>query len=210
MMGAEVEMKVPVALAAAIAQTTMGFSDAVFPASGEHVTYSIHDSFPRGGAYDTTLTLAGGSAATIVVSAPGKGSMRVALDNGQPSHMTRSLGMGFHLLEVANAIVQAGLNGSQQVAVEIGPPGTDPAMLKVSSAGGTITASGLIAMPPPPRRGADRQGPPQGAPPEHAGDRKLQVRIVVSVVNGKLSKARGEFSPADARGPHDTWTVNRK
>ena len=201
-------MKAQIALAAAIAQASSGYADAVFPAAGHRVNYAIHDTLPRGGAYDTTLSLSAGSAQSITVSAPGKGSMRIALDDGHPSRMDRSLGMGFHLVEVVNEVVQAGLAGRSSVSVNLGPPNAPPSTLHVSSSGGTITATGTATMPPPPMGGSEGS-PPHGGPPQ--GEHRVNVRIVATVRNGKLTSAQGSLAPVgDARGPRHTWTVTRK
>lgn len=188
-------MKVQVALAAAIAQASNGYADAVFPAAGHQVNYAIHDTLPRGEAYDTTLILTAGS-------------VRIALAGGHPSRMDRSLGVGFHLLEVVNDVVQAGLAGKSTTTVHIGPPGAAPFTLHVSSSGGTITATGTATMPPPPMDSPEG-GPPQGGPAP--GGHRVNVRIVATVVNGKLTSARGSLAPAnEERGPRNMWTVTRK
>lgn len=191
-------MKLQLALAAAIAQASAGHADAVFPTGGEHVTYAIHDTLPRGDAYDATLTLSQSSAATILISSPREGSANVPLDGGAPARMNRSLGMGFHLLEVANGVVQAGLSGSETATIPIGPPGSEPSALHVTRSGNTFTASGTVSLPPPP------MGGPAG--PVHA----LNIRIVATTANGKLVSARGALAPVDGRGPHDAWTIERK
>ncbi len=176
---------------------------AVFPLPGTHVTYAIHDTMPRGGTVDETVTLTGDRSQTVRVSVPGHAPVHVALNGSQPAHLDRGVGRGVHWLEVSNAIVQAALAGARSASVYIGPPGSKPVTLAISSVAGTITATGVAELPPPPQ-GRRRQGPPP------QGDRTLHIRIVAKVVGGRLSSAQGEMTPAGGRGPHMSWSVSRK
>lgn len=199
-------MKIHLALAAIVAQAASGTSAAVFPANGQHVTYTVHDTLPRGRSYDETIALTGASTQSVVVSVSGKGRANIAMDNGSPAHLDRALGPGFHLLEITNEIAQAGLTGRPSVSVHLGPPGTGPATLAVRSSGSTITATGKVAMPPPPPMPERPGAPPHDdAQPAH----ELNVTIVATLQNGKLASARGQFAPTDHRGPGHTWTVSR-
>lgn len=175
----------------------------VFPGPGQHVTYAIHDTMPRGGSDDETITLTGERAQGVSVSIPGKPPVHVALEGGRPARMDRQIGKGVHWLTLADEIVEAALAGRHSVNVEIGPPGSPPVTLAVTSAGGTITAIGTAEMPPPP--------PGDGhAPPPPQGGHNMHIRIVATVVRGQLASAKGTMTPQGGQGPGASWSVNRK